>query len=205
MGGEPGEDRVARLALDAELGQQLAVEVGVAEPDDRPLEAGRVERRLEHLDHLRRPLRRRRTDQLDSGLGELAHLAALGPYGAVRVGQVAKPQGHLGAGVATGDQARDRHRHVRAQRQQIAAAVEEAVGGIGGAPVTTGEHLVVLDCRRRDLAVAASFEDLDQGEVQAPQLPHLVGQHVAGSGRYWVNHPPDLTRVGAKALLGRDL
>ena len=83
--------------------------------------------------------------------------------------------------------------------------VEEAVGGVGGAAVAAGEHLVVLDRRRRDLAVAALFEDLDQGQVQPAQLAHLVGQHVARSGWNRVNHPPDLTRVGAKALLGRDL
>ena len=97
VGGEAGEDRVARLALDAELGEQLAVEVGVAEADHGAVEAGGVERRLEHLDHLGGALRRRGADQLDPGLGELAHLAALRAHRAVGVGQVAEAQRRLGA------------------------------------------------------------------------------------------------------------
>ena len=78
MGGEAGEDGVARLALDPDLFQKLAVEVGVAEPDHGAVEARGVEGGLEHVDHLDRPVRRRGADQLDPGLGELAHLAALG-------------------------------------------------------------------------------------------------------------------------------
>ncbi len=151
------------------------------------------------------PCWRRRADQLDPGLGELAHLAALRAHRAEGVGQVAEAQGHLGLGVAAGDQARDRHGHVGAQGQQVAALVEEAVGGVGGAPVAAGQHLVVLDRGRRHLAVAALLEDLDQGEVQAPQLPHLVGQHVARSRGNRMDHRPDLTRAGLKARSGRDL
>ena len=156
------QQRVARLALDPELGEQLAVEVGVAEPDHGAVEPGGVERRLEHLDHLGRALRRGRPDQLDPGLGELAHLAALRAHRPVGVGDVAEAERRLGVGEAAGDQAGDRDRHVGAQRQQLAALVEEAVGAGGGAAVAARQHLVVLDRRRRDLAVAVALEDLDQ-------------------------------------------
>ena len=56
---EPLEDGVPRLALDPELGEELAVEVGVPQPDHGTGQPGRVERRLQHLDHLGGPLRRR--------------------------------------------------------------------------------------------------------------------------------------------------
>jgi len=49
------------------------------------------------------------------------------------------------------------------------------------------------------------FEDVDQRQVQAAQLPHLVGEHVTRTGWDPMNHPADLTRVATKALLGRDL
>ena len=66
---EAVEDRLAgAIAVDAELGEQLAVEVGVAEPDHRPGEAGGVERRGEHLDDLRGALGGLGADQLDPGL-----------------------------------------------------------------------------------------------------------------------------------------
>ena len=198
MSGQPGEHGVARLALDPELGQQLAVEVGVAEADHGAVEAGRVERRLEHLDHLDGPLRRRGADQLDPGLGELAHLAALRAHRAEGVGQVAEPQRHLRVGVAAGDEPRDRHRHVGAQREQVAALVEEAVGGVGGAAVAAGEHLVVLDRGRRDLAVAPALEDLDHRQVQPAQLAHLVGQDVARPGRDRVDHCAATLRESAR-------
>ena len=58
--GEPLEDALARRLVDPELLEQLAVEVGVAEPDHRPRQPGRVERRGEHLDHLGGALGRRR-------------------------------------------------------------------------------------------------------------------------------------------------
>ena len=74
--GEPVEDAASRaLPLDPELGQQAAVEVGVAEADHGAVEARRVERRLEHADHLGGALRAGLADQLDPGLDEFAHLA----------------------------------------------------------------------------------------------------------------------------------
>ena len=120
--GQAGDDRVARLALDAVLGQQLAVEVGVAEPDHGAVEAGGVQRRLQHLDDLGRARRRRHSDQLDPGLDELAHLAALGTHRPVGTRQVAEAQRLLGSGQAAGGEPGDRHRHVRAQRQQLAVS-----------------------------------------------------------------------------------
>ncbi len=122
VGGQAAEERVARLSVDPELGQQLAVEIGVAEADHGPVETGGIERRLEHLDHLGGAVGRRGADQLDAGLGELAHLPALRAHRSIGVGQVTEAQRRLGAGVAGRDQARDRHRHVGAQRQQVATA-----------------------------------------------------------------------------------
>ena len=117
---EPFENRVARLPLDAELGQQLAIEVGVAEPDHGAVEPGRVERGLEHLDHLGGALRGRGADQLHPRLGEFPHLAALRAHGAVGVGEVAEADGLLGGGVSARRQPRDRNGHFRAQREQVA-------------------------------------------------------------------------------------
>ncbi len=205
MGGEATEDRVAGRALDSELGEQLAVEIGVAEADHRAPETGGVECRLQDLDYLRRPFRRRGADQLDAGLGELAHLTTLRAHGAEGVGQVAETQRHLGTGEATHDEPGDRDRHVRAQREQVAALVEEAVGRASRATVSPGQDLVVLDRGRRDLAVAAALEDVDHRQVQATQLAHLGGQHVARAGWDRMDHRPDLTRAGRKGLSGRHL
>ena len=205
VGGEAAEDRVARLALDAELGQQLAVEVGVAEADHRAVEPGGVERRLEHLDHLGGPLRRRRADQLDPGLGELAHLAALRAHGAEGVCQVTEPQRRLGArrsgwrpGGRSAPSCRSAARAGRRARRRSGRRCRRCGRRRGRAPRRTRSP---ASRPRR----SRGFEDLDHRQVQAPQLPHLVGQHVARSRWNRMNHPPDLTRVGAKALLRRDL
>ena len=50
-----GEDGRAALALHAQLVEELLEEVGVAEADHGPGEAGGVERGAQHLDHLHRP------------------------------------------------------------------------------------------------------------------------------------------------------
>ena len=139
MGGEPAEDGVARLALDPELGQQAAVEVGVAEPDHGAVEPGGVERRLEHADHLGGALGAGRADQLDPGLDEFAHLAPLRQHRAVGGGEVTEAQRQRRVGEAGGDEAGDRHRHVGAQRQQVPVLVEEAVGRGRGGPVAARE------------------------------------------------------------------
>src|SRR5262249_55722234 len=111
----------------------------------------------------------------------------------------------LGAREAARDQPRDRNRHVRAQCEQLAALVEELVGGPRSEAVAAGQHLVVLDRGGRDLAVAVLFEDADQRGVKLAQLAHLIGQDVPGPRWNRVDHPPDLTRVGAKSLLRRYL
>ena len=112
-----------------ELGEQLAVEVGVAEPDHgaaaaRPRRAPRASTSTTSAV----PSGARRADQLDAGLGELAHLAALRADGSVGAGEVAEAERRLGGRVAVGDQAGDRDRHVGAHRQQLARLVEEAIG-----------------------------------------------------------------------------
>ena len=66
---EPVEDAGrGRSPCDPELGEQLAVEVGVAEAEDGALQADGVERRAQDLDHLGGALRGRRADQLHPGL-----------------------------------------------------------------------------------------------------------------------------------------
>ena len=165
VGRQAVEDPRPRLPVDAELGEQLAVEVRVAEPDHRARQAGRVERGGQHLDHLGGALGSGRADQLDARLGELAHLAPLRANRPVGARQVAEPERGLGPGVAVGDEAGDRHGHVRAHREQLPRLVEEAIGDRGAALVTAGQHLLVLDRRRRHLAVAEALERVDQGEL----------------------------------------
>ena len=94
-------------------------------------------------------------DELDPRLQQLAVLPALGPHGAVGVGDVAEAQRQLGVRVARGDDARDRDRHVRAQHEHVALLVEQLVRGVGGRRVPARQHLLVLERRRVDLAVAA--------------------------------------------------
>ena len=86
-------------------------------------------------------------EQLHPGVHELAHLGALRAHGAVGVADVGEAQRRLGVRVAAGGQAGDRDRHVGAQRQQLAALVEEAVGADAAAPLAALQHLVVLERR----------------------------------------------------------
>ena len=65
MRGEELQDAIARLLGHRELGQELPVEIGVAEPDHRPGEPDRIERRAQHLDHLGGPVRSVGANQLD--------------------------------------------------------------------------------------------------------------------------------------------
>ena len=46
--------------------------------------------------------------------------------------------------------------------------------------VAAREHLLVLERRRGDLAVAARVEHAAHRRLDRAQLAHLVGQHVAG-------------------------
>ena len=151
---------VARLAVHPHLVEQLAVEVGVAEPDHGPRQAGRVKRRGQDLDHLGGALGSLGAEQLDAGLHELPHLAALRADRAVGVADVEEAERRLGAREPARDQARDRDRHVGAHREQLAALVEEPVGGRGTPLVAARKDLVVLDRRRAHLAVAEPLEGL---------------------------------------------
>ncbi len=184
------EDALALLPLYAQLGQQLAEKVGVAEPDHGPVQPDGVERGAQHLDHLGGALGRARAQQLDPGVHELAHLGALRAHRPVGVADVGEAQRHLGLGVAARRHPRDRHGHVRAQRQQLAALVEEAIGADAAAPLGALQHLVVLECRGRDLPVAAILEDVGQGRLQRAQLAHLVREDVPGARGDRVDHRP---------------
>ena len=83
----------SRSLLDAQLGQQLAVEVGVAEPDHGPVQPDGVKRGAQDLDHLGGALGRVRAQQLDPGVHELAHLGALWAHRPVGVADVEKRRG----------------------------------------------------------------------------------------------------------------
>jgi hypothetical protein len=119
-----------------------------------------------------------RADELDPRLQELAHLSAMRAHAAVGVGEVGEAQRRLGGRVARGDDARDRHGHVGAQRHHVAVVVEDAVGGID-AGLAAAQNVLELDRRRPDLAVAPTLEHRAHGLGDGAQLPHLVGQDVA--------------------------
>jgi hypothetical protein len=120
---------------------------------------------------------------------ELADLAALGADDPVRVADVGEPKRQLGVGVAARREPGDRDRHVGSQREQLAALVEEPVGADPAPPLGLLEDVVVLESRRRDLAVAALLEDLGQGRLERAELAHLVREDVPGSRWNRVNHP----------------
>ena len=130
------EDPLARLAVDAELVEQLAVEVGVAEADRGVAQPGRVERaRTSTSITSAVPSGAGRADQLDPGLEELAHLAALRADRAVGVRDVAEAQRRLGVGVARRDDQRAIGTVMSARSaSSVAVLVEEAVGAAAAAP-----------------------------------------------------------------------
>ena len=101
-------------------------------------------------------------------------------HGAVGVSGVTEAQRRLGVGVARRDDARDRHRHVGAQREQRPVVVDDAVGRLQ-AEVGGAQRLLELDRRRGDLAVAEAVEGLEQRARDAAQRAHLLGQHVTGA------------------------
>jgi hypothetical protein len=77
--------------------------------------------------------------------------------------------------------------------------VEEPVGGQRPSLVAAGEHLVILDRRGRDLAVPEPLEGLRERRLEAPQLAHLVGQHVPGPRGNAKGHDGHLTHGGQVA------
>ena len=167
--------------------EQPRVQRRVAEPDPVVLQPGRVERRAQHGQRLGRALRPGRADELDPRLQDLARLPALRAHGAVGVRRSSRSAAAARrVGVAGGDHARDRDRHVRAQHEHVAVLVEELVGGVGRGRVAAREHLLVLQRGRRDLAVAARVEHAADRLGDRAQLAQLVRQDVAraatGSG-----------------------
>ena len=65
------------LLVDAEAAQQRRIERGVAEPDAVALQADGVQRVAQHGQRLGGARGAGRADELDAGLQELAHLAAV--------------------------------------------------------------------------------------------------------------------------------
>ena len=185
---EPVKDAGAVLTLHAELTEELAVQVGVAEAEDRPVEPDGVERRAQHLEYLRCSLWSRRAEQLDPGVEELADLPALRADGPIGVADVGEAVWRCGVREARRHQAGDRDGHVRAQGEQLAALVEEAIGADAASPLAPREHLVVFQRRRGDLAVAVALEDVDQGRLERAELAHLVRQDVPGARGNRVDH-----------------
>ena len=177
-GCEQGQDLGLLLAVDAQLGEELAVERGISKADNGAVEPGGVERCAQDLDDLGGPVRRRRADQLDPGLEELTRLPALGANRAVGAGVVEEAEGRLGGRVAVGDHACDRQRRVGAHRQDAALRVEEAVCGGDAGRAALCQDVVELDGGRRHLAVAEALEDLGQAALESAELAHLVGQDV---------------------------
>ena len=76
--------------------QQHRVQRRVAEADPVVAQADGVERVAQDGQRLGGSLRRGRADELDPGLQELAHLAAVRAHAAVGVGEVAEAQRRLG-------------------------------------------------------------------------------------------------------------
>ena len=70
------EQPLAVLLVDAQPGEQRRVQGGVAEADAVAIEPDGVEGVAQNRQRLGGPLRRRRADQFDPRLQELAHLAA---------------------------------------------------------------------------------------------------------------------------------
>ena len=188
------QQALAVLLVDPEAAQQRRIERRVAEADAIALQADGIQRVAQHGQRLGGAGGPGRADELDPGLQELAHLAAVRGDTPVGVGDVAEAQGRLGRLVARGHHARDRHRHVRAQGEHVAVVVDHPVGRLRAA-VAAAQHRLVLDRRRVDLAVAVQLEDAAQRVGDRAQLPHLVGEHVARSARDAVDH----TRAGSLA------
>ena len=78
MVGEPVEDAVPGGIVHAQLGEQLPVEIRVAEAEDSAAEADRVEGGAQDLEHLGGPIGGVRSDQLDPRVHELANCARCG-------------------------------------------------------------------------------------------------------------------------------
>jgi len=104
------------------------------------------------------------------------------------VREVAEAQRRLARAVAGGDDARDRHGHVRAQHEHSAGLVEHAVGRPRLGHVGAREHRLVLERRRVNLAVAVALESAAQDVGDRAHLARLFWEHVARAARDRVDH-----------------
>ena len=158
-----------------QAGHQGGEQRGVAEADAVVLQPGRIERVAQHGERLGGALGRGRADQLDPRLQQLARLSALGTHAAVAVREVAEAQRRLAGRVAGGDDARDRHGHVRAQHEHGSRLVEHAIRGLRFGHVGAREHRLVLERRRVDLAIAVALEHAPQRVRDRTHLARLFG------------------------------
>ena len=177
-----------RLGRHTEPGEQRGIERGVSQADPVVLEAGCVQGAADDRQHLGGPVRSGRADQLDAGLEHLARVAALRPDRPVAVGEVAEAQRRLGVRVARRDHPRDRDRHVRAQDEDLAVLVEQAVGRTSPAQVGAGQHRLVLERGGVHLAVAGVLEDAAHGLRDGAQLARFVRKDVSGPARDGMDH-----------------
>ncbi len=182
--------RAPRLVGHVARRHQLRVQRRVPEPDAVAAQPDRVQRAAQDRERLGGAGRARRADELDPGLEELAHLAAVRAHRAVGVGDVAEAQRRIGRRVARRDEPRDRDGHVGAQREDLAVVVEHPVRRRHVRPRRLGHDALVLDRRRVDLAVAVALEDGAQRLRDRAQLAHLVRQDVARAAGDRVDHTP---------------
>ena len=171
----------------SEIPHQGGPEFGVAEADHRTVQSDGVQGAREDLNHLGDAVRSVDADQLDPCLSEFAQPGPLWGDRPVGIGYVAEPPGWIDLTEARRRQSGDRDRHVGPQGEQFAAIVEEAVGVVGRGLVAAADDFCVLDGRRAYLAVAALFENLEQGALETAKLTHLVGEYVPRSGWYRVD------------------
>ena len=170
-------------ALDAQLVEELAVQVGVAEADHRAVSptASSAAARTSITSAV--PSGAGGAEQLDAGLDELAHLAALRADRAVGAAPGRQSRnGRLRVGEAVGDQARDRDRHVRAQREQLAATRRRS----GRRPAPRGRRRARAPPRTRSSGSRprrsrSARTTSISAPASAAQLAHLVGEDVSGA------------------------
>ena len=199
------QQRQVRLLRHPERVEQAPVERAVADAQPVAAQAGLVEGGDRERHHLGLALGARHADQLDARLEELARLAHAAIGGAPRARDVGEAERRLGLGVAGGHHARDRDRHVRAQREHRALLVEGPVARARGALVAAPQHVLVLERRRVHLAVARVLEGGAHPVADRAQLAHLLGQHVPGPRGDGVRHMRRLRYAGTRSAATRSM
>jgi hypothetical protein len=187
-GRELGEDEVAAGGVHPERVEQIGVQRRIAKAHAVVAQAGGVQRGTQDAEHLGRARRAGSANQLHAGLQELAALSSLGAHAPVGVGDVGEAQRRFGVGVTGGDDPGDGDGHVGAQHQHAAVLVEDAVGGPGATEVGARKRLLELEGGRVHLAVASVREHRTDPVGHGAQLPHLVGENVAGATGDSVHH-----------------